>query len=34
MAGAYALMDLRTSQAMGRLRRDHTLQVTFMSHRS
>ena len=29
-----ALMDIRTSQAMDRSRRRHTLQFTFMSHQS
>ena len=29
-----ALMDIRTSQAMDSSRRHHTLQFTFMSHRS
>ena len=29
-----ALMDIRTSQAMDRSKRHHTLQFTFMSHRS
>ena len=28
------LMDIRTSQAMDRSRRNHTLQFAFMSHRS
>ena len=34
MVVACALMDIRTSQAMDRSRRHHTLQFTFMSHRS
>ena len=29
-----ALMDIRTSQAMDRSKRHHTLQFPFMSHRS
>ena len=33
MADTSALMDIRTSQAMDRSRRHHTLQFTFMSHR-
>ena len=34
MVGACALMDIRTSQAIDRSRRHHTLQFTHMSHRS
>ena len=34
MVDTCALMDIRTSQAMDRSRRHHTLQFTFMSHRS
>ena len=34
MVDTCALMDIRTSQAMDRQRRHHTLQLTFMSHRS
>ena len=34
MVGTCALMDIRTSQAIDRSRRHHTLQFTYMSHRS
>ena len=34
MVATCALMDIRTSQAMDGSRRHHTLQFTFMSHRS
>ena len=34
MVDTCALMNIRTSQAMDRSRRHHTLQLTFMSHRS
>ena len=34
MVDTCALMDIRTSQAMDRSRRHHTLQLTFVSHRS
>ena len=34
MVDTCALMDIRTSQAMDRSRRHHTLQFTHMSHRS
>ena len=34
MVDTCALMDIRTSQAIDRSRRHHTLQFAFMSHRS
>ena len=34
MVDTCALMDIRTSKAIDRSRRHHTLQFTFMSHRS
>ena len=34
MVDTCAFMDIRTSQAMERSRRHHTLQFTYMSHRS
>ena len=34
MVDKCALMDIRTSQAMERSRRHHTLQLTFLSHGS
>ena len=34
MVDTCALMDIRTSQAIDRSRRHHTLQFTFISHRS
>ena len=34
MVDTCALMDIRTSQAVDRSRRHHTLQFTYMSHRS
>ena len=34
MVDTCALMDIRTSQAMDRSRRHHTLQLTLKSHRS
>ena len=33
IVGTCALMDIRTSEAMDRSTRHHTLQFTFMSHR-